>query len=339
MTTAAEALQALDREPGAYSLNQMLSSDADEHAEGLQHWKQRYEQLSPGRFEGHLEEAWFGNLQVFRERTNQTVHEGGLAWEGSRTFGVPVAIDGEGWYCGEVFHRDSIITLRGGDVLDFRTPRSLDVVAVTVDTLTLNEYAMQVEQRDLEAELAGRRVVPATATQAAELRAFLLTVLASIQSTPGMLSHPQMRKALEQGVCASLVASIGNETEVPLPTPTSNARRSIVSAARDYMHEHIDEPITVADLCQTLGVSRRTLQYSFQDVLELNPVSFLRAMRLNGVRRSLRRANPETDTIADIAARWGFWHLSHFAADYKTMFGELPSETLRHPAHSAGSAR
>jgi len=32
--------------------------------------------------------------------------------------------------------------------------------------------------------------------------------------------------------------------------------------------------------------------------------------------------------LSDIAARWGFWHLSHFAADYKSMFGELPSETL-----------
>ena len=39
-------------------------------------------------------------------------------------------------------------------------------------------------------------------------------------------------------------------------------------------------------------------------------------------------------SVADVAASWGFWHLSHFAADYKAMFGELPSETLR-----AGSVR
>jgi AraC family ethanolamine operon transcriptional activator len=65
-------------------------------------------------------------------------------------------------------------------------------------------------------------------------------------------------------------------------------------------------------------------------VLDLNPVKFLRALRLNAVRRALKQAaGSERVAVADIAARWGFWHLSHFSADYKAMFGELPSETLR----------
>jgi AraC family ethanolamine operon transcriptional activator len=49
------------------------TEDAHEHACSLQQWIQTYEQLSPGRFNGEIEEAWFGNVQVFRERTNQMV--------------------------------------------------------------------------------------------------------------------------------------------------------------------------------------------------------------------------------------------------------------------------
>jgi len=33
--------------------------------------------------------------------------------------------------------------------------------------------------------------------------------------------------------------------------------------------------------------------------------------------------------IGTIANRCGFWHMGRFAADYRRLFGELPSETLR----------
>jgi hypothetical protein len=33
--------------------------------------------------------------------------------------------------------------------------------------------------------------------------------------------------------------------------------------------------------------------------------------------------------IADVANRHAFWHMGQFAKYYKTMFGELPSETLK----------
>lgn len=312
----------------AFSATWHDTSDADDHASCLQHWKQRYDQLTAGTFSGSFEEYWFDNVQVFRERTNQSIHEAGQAWEGSRTFGVPLEVDGKGWYCGEILDINSIITLRGGDELDFRTPRLHDILAVTTHAQALNTYALQVEHRDIEAELADRRVAPSSAEQAENLRAFLRTVMASLRATPDMLRHAPMRKALEQAIFGSIIAAIGNEPEGRTP-PSGNARQLVVERAREYMREHIEEPITVADLCSELRVSRRTLQYSFQDVLNLNPVSFLRALRLNGVRRALKHATADVGTVADIAARWGFWHLSHFAADYKSMFGELPSETLR----------
>jgi len=35
------------------------------------------------------------------------------------------------------------------------------------------------------------------------------------------------------------------------------------------------------------------------------------------------------ERVADVAARWGFWHPSPFSVDYRTMSGERPSETVR----------
>jgi len=36
-----------------------------------------------------------------------------------------------------------------------------------------------------------------------------------------------------------------------------------------------------------------------------------------------------THNVGEIAVAMGFFHLSHFAAHYRALFGEPPSETLR----------
>jgi AraC-like DNA-binding protein len=44
----------------------------------------------------------------------------------------------------------------------------------------------------------------------------------------------------------------------------------------------------------------------------------------------LRAARPGEVTVAEVAAKWGFWHLGRFASTYRATFGELPSQSLRH---------
>jgi AraC family ethanolamine operon transcriptional activator len=34
-------------------------------------------------------------------------------------------------------------------------------------------------------------------------------------------------------------------------------------------------------------------------------------------------------SVAVVAANWGFWHPGQFAKDYKQLFGENPSETVK----------
>ena len=314
----------LDGEP--FTASRRNTADVDELASCLQRWNQHYDQLSAGPFSGSFEELWFDRVQIFRERVDQSIHEAGDAWQGSCTFGVPIEVEGNGWFCGDVLDLDSVVAMRSGDELDFRTPRRLDILVVTTDAEAFTTYALQVEHRDIEVELGSRRVVHTSPEQAAALRDFLTAVTVSLRTTPDMLRHAAMRKALPQAIYGSLIAAATTDTQLRV-APSCHTRRLVVERAREYMNAHIDEPITVADLCTELGVSRRTLQYSIQNVLDLNPVSFLRALRLNGVRCALKQEGAQSGSIADIAARWGFWHLSHFASDYRTMFGELPSDT------------
>ena len=88
---------------------------------------------------------------------------------------------------------------------------------------------------------------------------------------------------------------------------------------------------TIREICARFNINRRLLHYCFQEVLGVNPHTYLRSLRLNRASRDLRSPAIDMPGVSDIAAKWGFWHLPRFAAEYHALFGELPSKT-RMPA-------
>ena len=101
-----------------------------------------------------------------------------------------------------------------------------------------------------------------------------------------------------------------------------------VKSAEEYLEQHADRPITVADVARAVGVSVRSLQRTFQKLRGTTPMRWLKQLRLDRARRRLLNAGPSAN-ISQIAAMSGFVHLSHFASEYKRRFGENPSETIK----------
>ena len=109
----------------------------------------------------------------------------------------------------------------------------------------------------------------------------------------------------------------------------TNRKQIVLQRARDYMEANADKPITVLELAQASGSCVRTLEYIFRDYFDVTPKNYLKSQRLVAVRHELLRSLHSKSRIKQVAHRWGFWHMSQFAADYRRFFGELPSETLR----------
>ena len=107
--------------------------------------------------------------------------------------------------------------------------------------------------------------------------------------------------------------------------------RPAIRLVRDvdqYLTEAGDRPIHVSELCEQFNVPRRTLFNAFEAVLGMPPISFLRHKRLAHVHTALLHAGPDA-TVHSVAAAHGFLDHSHFTGQYRRLFGELPSQTLR----------
>lgn len=136
--------------------------------------------------------------------------------------------------------------------------------------------------------------------------------------------------ALQVEVLENLLAGIGTaKVFEPGRSDRTRQRRSrIVKLAEEYALAQRGANLYVTDLCRVTGVSERTLEYAFREVMGLTPVAFLTRLRLHRVRHALVAATPAVATVAAEALRWGFWHFGDFARAYRECFGELPSQTL-----------
>lgn len=101
-----------------------------------------------------------------------------------------------------------------------------------------------------------------------------------------------------------------------------------VRHAEEIMRAHEEDPLSMVDLANHLGISLRSLQLAFREVHDgKSPRQVYGQIRLERARRRLLEADAR-EQVTTIALDAGFAHLSRFAQSYARAFGELPSQTL-----------
>lgn len=299
------------------------SEDIDEHAAHVSGWHLAYDQMSAGLFQGELSEFNLDWMQVMRDRTNQALIKKGSARSGTIAFSIPVSYTGN-FYCGGHPMPDgNALVAHADDLPQLRTPDQMDLIVVVVE--------QEILERELELHgitFDSAHLPKTYQLQGLALTSNLRTILDDLERG-GAQALPQLtdearRHQVRDAIMGQLLDLLPSVRPIELPP---SARKRTVDRACEYALAHLDEPLTILDLCRTLGASRRKLQYCFQETLGTNPVAYLRALRLNAARRELRRGGSLV-SVQDVAARWGFWHLSRFSSEYREMFGERPSQTL-----------
>jgi AraC family ethanolamine operon transcriptional activator len=308
-------------------LQTLRTRDPDELAQGFRRWDLRFRQLGGGPFLGELQFLQLGAIQILRAAGNRRLQAQGSLPPGSFGFAPVLPRNAGARWRGRRCQSGQVVTLDLGQEGDHLSAADYWMVGLTVDGDFFRECAAVLGGFDPEERLAGRLAVTASPAGCRALATHLRELLALVEARPDLLAQPKARRAVEQECVRRVVAVIAQSTGGDRTACWSTNRERLVRRADDYMRACSGEPLSLLDLCRELGVSERTLHYAFQQVRGLSPMAYFRALRLNAVRQELKAA-PDTASVQAIAQCWGFWHPGEFAAAYRRLFGELPSQTL-----------
>lgn len=90
-----------------------------------------------------------------------------------------------------------------------------------------------------------------------------------------------------------------------------------------YIHKNYSEHITLADIAQTVSVSKSSALNIFNKYLRISPVNYLINYRLKCAAKLLASTD---SNIYTIASNTGFENTGYFCRSFKELFGVTPSE-------------
>lgn len=303
--------------------------DVHLHASAVRDWKQTYSQITAGALSSSLAQVATPRFHVFREKINQRVVQHGEAPRRRVCFAVPLLVPGAIRIQGREADDNSIFVLRGGEEFMFHMPMDMDMLAITFERGAFEEGLSSTPWTTEITTLMKQPVIRLPVRRLAETRRRLLALFSESLANDEMTSSPDRERQLEQAMLEELLQLLSDPACDRTQRQPSSLRSFIVEKCHRMTVLDAANAPNVIELCQRLRVSRRTVQNSFRSVAETTPVNYIRSIRLNGVRRELMSTTAAELPIGDAAARWGFLHLSHFAVDYRELFGELPSQTRR----------
>ena len=280
-------------------------------------WDIGFRQLSDGAQSIGCQFFLGRNVTVLTVEFNRAFHQLGYVPPGTITVGVP-ACGVRSWFGGSG---------EDGSILPFNQESGFDCVS----TEDFAGWTISID-KDFVRDVAEAHQLPVHEHLYRPWSRSMIGRSAAVESVREMLStYSDSRSTLfgpeqEEELVVGLLRAAMTDSDAA-DRSAAAMRTHAITTTLDYIGSHEGERVTIREICKDTNVPLRTLERAFKEHFGIGPKAYLVRRRLNGVRDVLLR-NDGSIVIADVANEWGFWHMGQFAKDYRTLFGELPSETL-----------
>src|SRR5262249_51630545 len=148
------------------------------------------------------------------------------------------------------------------------------------------------------------------------------------ETRPDMIAHREVARALEHDLLYALVNCL-TAGEAHHDAGARQRQAGIMARFEKVLASPAGARRSVRELAAAVAVPERTLRKCCGTFLGMGPGRYARLRQLNLVRAALRRADPATASVGEIARQYGISELGRFAVAYRTIFGETPSTTLQ----------
>ena len=296
-------------------------------SEALHHWDIEIRQLEQGKIHDTIVQLKVNNLYLGHAKFTGKTHQIGQIPPG-RTF---VFHRGE---ASKLLWRKKDIPLNG--LMIFPLASQLDVVtkgvANTPHSISMPEEILTARLTPREKEtytqiVSTQDVITISKPEMDKLQDIFDKYLQSVEQDPTLIHMENFQICLEEELLSALIIALFSTQNID--NDIALEKNSLLWEKLEiYIESNKHRAIRVSELSQIAEISERSLYRLFNKRFAITPKAYLNKLRLNGARLELMKCSISDTKIINIANNWGFWHMGQFAADYKDLFGELPSETL-----------
>jgi len=289
-------------------------------------WNVDFRQMGVTNLPNYVLQAQVDGVLISHARFGCHVEQRGATPEKMRTFAVTHKDCPEMRWFGHSVGPDTLLAFpTHGEIEVFSRP-GFSVSTFSIDMVAFAEFAERCGGPSPDDVLAPAETVIRVPTKLLiHLRHQLQNSTPTADIRNGGLNLVTGFQSRIFSILLEIFRKLGDQWQVRQSVPGRHTLERIVTLVNSRAKSNLQ----LADLCAAGYISERTLINLFRTELGLTPMAYVKGHRLYGVHRDLWRATSSTASVSDIANNWGFWHMGQFAADYRKMFGELPSETLK----------
>jgi AraC-like DNA-binding protein len=195
-------------------------------------------------------------------------------------------------------------------------------------------------RRKLEALLDGQQVgaiefqpmFDQTRGAGATIRRMCDFLFAELEHSDTLLTNEIAIRSFEDHLALCVLLGLPHNYTERLARQKATAAPGSVRRAEAFMRANCGTPLTIAQVAEAAGCGVRALQIAFQRFRGTTPMRILQQARLEQARAEILRPG-QRQSLARIAAEYGFSSPTRFAQSFRRKYGVYPSAMLRESGH------